>query len=84
MSEDYEVLKLHDLPQRHNPRPKIYGLNPGGHADGWVEFDHLDGMYSYCIAYDGAGNELGVCHLGGWTALGFHKDGYRRLGDING
>ena len=44
--------------------------------DGWVEFDHLDGMYSYCVAYDGEGNSLGVCHLKAWTPLKACGTGY--------
>jgi hypothetical protein len=70
-------MKLYDLPQRRDPRPKIYGLTPNGHEDGWVEFDHLDGMYSYCVAYDGEGNDLGICHLAGFTPLEPDGDGYR-------
>lgn len=70
-------MKLYDLPQRQTPRPKIYGLNPGGHEYGWVEFDHLDGAYSYCVAYDGYGNKLGVCHLAAWSPLEPNLDGYR-------
>lgn len=70
-------MKLYDLPQRQEHRPKIYGLNPGGNEDGWVEFDHLDGMYSYCVAYDGEGSKLGVCHLAGSTPLERDGDGYR-------
>jgi hypothetical protein len=70
-------VKLYDLPQRQDPRPKIYGLSPDGHEAGYVEFDHLDGMYSYCVAYDGEGNKLGVCHLACFTPLEPHLDGYR-------
>lgn len=72
-------MKLYDLPQRlaKGQRPKIYDLDPNGLKDGWVEFDHLDGMYSYCVAYDGDGNRLGICHLAGFTPLETHKDGYR-------
>jgi hypothetical protein len=70
-------MKLYDLPHRHDPRPRIYGLEPDGHVDGWVEFDHLDGMYSYCVAYDGEGNKLGVCHLSAFTPLEPDGDGYR-------
>ena len=70
-------MKLYDLPQRRDPRPRIYGLNPDGHTDGWVEFDHLDGMYSLCVAFDGEGNHLGICHLAGFTPLVPDGDGYR-------
>ena len=70
-------MKLYDLPARQDPRPKIYGLCPDGHEHGWVEFDHLDGMYSYCVAYDGDGNKLGVCHLSGVTPLEPHGDDYK-------
>lgn len=78
-------MKLLDLPQRQNPRPRIYGLSPNGHEDGYIEFDHIDGMYSYCVAYDGAGNRLGVCHLKAWTPLDRCEDldGYR-IADAEG
>lgn len=69
-------MKLYDLPQRREVRPKIYGLFPEGHEDGWVEFDHIDGMYSYCVTYDGQGNKLGLVHLQAWTPLKPHLDGY--------
>ncbi|PVB24450.1 hypothetical protein [Mycobacteroides abscessus] len=70
-------MKLYELPDRQNPRPKIYGLNPNGHKNGWVEFDHIDGMYSYCVAFDGLGNRLGPVHLKAWTPLEPFEDGYR-------
>lgn len=72
-------MKLYELPKRLDAgtRPKIYGLSPGGHEDGWVEFDHVDGMYSFCVAYDGQGNYLGIVHLKAWTPLEPHADGYR-------
>lgn len=70
-------MKLYDLPQKRNPRPKIYGLDSSGREDGWVEFDHIDGAYSYCVAFDGGGNNLGVCHLAAWTSLEPFGDGYR-------
>lgn len=70
-------MKLYELPHYADPRPRIYGLNPDGHADGWVEFDHIDGAYSYCVAYDGRGNKLGVCHLAAWTPLEHDGDDYR-------
>ena len=69
-------MKLYDLPQRQEVRPRIYGLEPGGHENGWVEFDHLDGMYSLCIAFDGDGNRLGICHLAAFTPLTPSGDGY--------
>ena len=72
-----EIIKLYDLPQRQNPRPKIYGLRPNNDPNGWVEFDHLDGMYSYCVAYSGEGEKLGVCHLGATLPLVRCDDGYR-------
>lgn len=61
--------KLYDLPQRADPRPRILGLNPNNDPGGWVEFDHIDGMYSYCVAYAADGTKLGVCHLAAWTPL---------------
>jgi hypothetical protein len=73
------AMKLYDLPAGQNPRPKIYGLIAD--PDGWVEFDHLDGMYSYCVAFDSDGNELGVCHLQAWTPLKPCLDGYAITSD---
>lgn len=72
-------MKLYNLPQRQPPgqRPKIFGLNPGGDPDGWVEFDHIDGMYSFCIAYNGAGKALGIVHLAGAMPLIAVPGGYR-------
>ncbi|RAV17628.1 hypothetical protein DQP57_00290 [Mycobacterium colombiense] len=70
-------MQLSDLPQRQNPRPKIHGLCPGDYPDGWVEFDHLDGMYSFCEVYDEVGNYLGVVHLKFSMPLEPYLDGYR-------
>lgn len=42
-----------------------------------MEFDHLDGMYSYCIAFDGNGLKMGIVHLALWTPLEPYLDGYR-------
>jgi hypothetical protein len=70
-------VKLYDLPQRRNHRPRIFGLAPNGDEDGWVEFDHIDGMYSYCVAYTGDGKQLGVCHLVAWLPLEECEGGYR-------
>lgn len=72
-------MRLYDLPSHANPRPRIYGLNPNGDSDGWVEFDHPDGMYSYCVAFAGDGSELGVCHLSMITPLVEVDGGYRVL-----
>lgn len=51
-----------------------------------VEFDHLDGMYSYCPAFNGEGQFLGIVHLAGFTPLEVQDDGYRiatgRRGEI--
>jgi hypothetical protein len=69
-------VKLYELPRAANPRPKIFGLAPDGDEDGWVEFDHIDGMYSYCVAYTSDGEELGVCHLAAWTPLEAVEGGY--------
>lgn len=77
-------MKLYELPQRQTPRPKIFGLAPNGWTHGWVEFDHLDGMYSFCLAYDGNGKFLGTCHLKAWTPLEPCHDGYRIAGDDDG
>lgn len=70
-------MRLWDLPQGQEVRPKIYGLDPFEYPGGWIEFDHLDGMYSLCIAFDGEGNRLGICHLAGSAPLEPYLDGYR-------
>jgi hypothetical protein len=74
-------LKLWDLPNRADPRPRIYGLSPDNDPDGWVEFSHVDGMYSFCVAFAGDGTELGICHLAAWTPLAPEGDGYRVVED---
>lgn len=75
------MTKLYELPAFASPRPRIFGLNPNGDVDGWVEFDHIDGMYSYCVAFTGDGAELGVCHLKAWTPLVEVEGGYRVADD---
>lgn len=62
-------MKLYNLPAYQDSRPKIFGLSPNGDPNGWVEFDHIDGMYSLCFAYDSSGYYLGTCHLQAWTPL---------------
>jgi hypothetical protein len=69
-------MKLFELPSRQKERPRIWGLSPDGDPDGWVEFDHIDGMYSYCVAYAGDGTKLGVCHLSAMTPLRAVEDGW--------
>ena len=76
------MTKLYELPAHANPRPKIYGLSPDGHQDGYVEFDHIDGMYSLCYAYTKDGSSLGICHLKAWTELTPFEDGYRIVTSI--
>jgi hypothetical protein len=76
MTRKQGTIQLHDL-TRAFPRPKIFGLSPGGYEDGWVEFDHIDGMYSFCVAYDGTGRELGIVHLSAWTPLEQCEEGWR-------
>jgi hypothetical protein len=73
--EDGQV-KLYDLPSRQEVRPRIFDLAPNGDEEGWVEFDHIDGMYSYCVAYAGDGTKLGVCHLSAMTPLKAVPGGY--------
>lgn len=80
MAESATAIKLYNLPQRSPSRPRIY-CSPNGDDEGWVEFDHLDGMYSYCVAFDRFGSKLGVAHLKAWTPLEPFKDGYRIAGD---
>lgn len=70
-------MRLYELPGYREPRPKIYGLNPGGYGNGVVEFDHIDGAYSFCLAYDNEGAYLGLVHLAAWTPLEPFEDGYR-------
>lgn len=74
-------MKLYDLPARQKDRPKIMGLNPNGDEKGWIEFDHIDGMYSYCVAFAGDGEELGVCHLAAFTPLVDTGDNTYRIAD---
>lgn len=68
---------LYQLPARANPRPKIYGLTTDDDQPIVVEFDHIDGAYSYCIAYDADGQELGLTHLSAGTPLVKFKDGFK-------
>lgn len=57
---------------------KIYGLEPNGDKDGVVVFDHIDGMYSLCYAYNGDGTRIeGLIHLNAMTPLVEYKDGYK-------
>ena len=72
-------MKLYDLPARQKDRPKIMGLNPNGDEKGWIEFDHIDGMYSYCVAFAGDGEKLGVCHLRATLELKKDEDGCYRV-----
>lgn len=58
---------------------KLYNITKGTKiyvhcTDGskYVVFDHLDGMYSYCLSEKGA-----VCHLSAGTPLVKFADGYR-------
>ena len=77
-------MKLYDLPARQTPRPKIYELHPNHDPDGIVEFDHIDGMYSYCVAYAGDGTELGVVHLAAYVELEPYRDGFRLAPEYRG
>jgi hypothetical protein len=72
-----DPMKLYDLPQRLEPgkRPKIYDIVNG--EPEYIEFDHLDGMYSYCVVYTAEGEKLGLCHLAGFTPLVPFEDGYK-------
>lgn len=81
MNAEVSRMKLYELPAYQESRPKIYGLNPNGHENGVIEFDHIDGAYSYCVAYDGDGNRLSLCHPAAWTLLEPFKDGYRVVED---
>jgi hypothetical protein len=68
-------MKLYDLP-RSEEGTKIYGLKGKDNEDLVIRFYHLDGMYSYCKAFDEKGKELGTVHLSAGTPLKKFKDGY--------
>lgn len=57
---------LYQIPQKS----KIYEKVTDGSR--FVIFDHLDGMYSYCITEKGA-----VVHLAVGTPLRKYKDGWK-------
>lgn len=67
---EIKKIRLYDLPQRAKKRPKIYCDASDGSK--YIEFDHLDGMYSYCVTEKG-----GVVHLAGTAPLKKFKDGYK-------
>ncbi|AVI04462.1 hypothetical protein SEA_BENCH_8 [Mycobacterium Phage Bench] len=80
-------MKLVELPACREPgeRPRIYGML-NEYENGVVEFDHVDGMYSLCLAYDGEegdglGNYLGIVHPYAFTELEEYRDGYRMVRD---
>ena len=74
-----KIMKLYDLPRSNgkDPRPKIYGALQD--SQGYIEFDHLDGMYSYCEAFTPEGTSLGICHLACFTTLEPYLDGYKTV-----
>jgi len=59
-------MKLYEIPNKS----KIYEKVSDGSK--YFIYDHLDGMYSYCISEKG-----GICHLGISTELVEYKDGYK-------
>lgn len=59
-------MKLYDIPKQS----KIYEECSDGSKH--FIFDHLDGMYSYCITEKG-----GIVHLARFTPLEKYKDGYK-------
>jgi hypothetical protein len=59
-------LKLYDIPEKS----KIYEKVLDGSS--YFIFDHLDGMYSYCISEKGA-----VIHLSASAPLRKYKDGFK-------
>lgn len=68
---------LSDLPQMLpiDEQPKIY--TKVNEELGHVLFDHIDGAYSFCRAYNADGQLVGSCHLAAWTPLEPFMDGYR-------
>lgn len=71
-------MQLYDLPERRHVR--VYHGDDGA----FVEFDHLDGMYSYCPAFDSEGAPVltshsrpGIAHLHIATIIEPFEDGYR-------
>lgn len=58
-------MKLYDIPQQS----KIFCECSDGSK--YIIFDHLDGMYSYCVTEKG-----GVVHLGGGQPLKEIEGGY--------
>jgi hypothetical protein len=59
-------MKLYDIPEKS----KIYTEASDGST--YVIFDHIDGMYSYCVTEKGA-----VVHLSASTPLVGFEDGYK-------
>jgi hypothetical protein len=59
-------MKLYEIPKKS----KIYEEVSDGSS--YFIYDHLDGMYSYCVSEKG-----GVCHLGRMQELVEYKDGYK-------
>lgn len=76
-------MKLYDLPQRADPKPKIYCtiITADGvtKKDAVVLFDHLDGAYSLCYLEDSGknGEPVDLIHLSASTPLVPYKDGYK-------
>ena len=62
-------MKLYEIPRNS----KIYEEVSDGSK--YFIFDHLDGMYSYCVSEKG-----GVCQLGASQELIEYKDGYKFKG----
>lgn len=78
-------MKIYNLPRSEDGIP-IYGEKDIRGNDILIKFFHIDGMYSYCKAYelkDGyqgskdIGNELGVIHLKNGLEIEKFKDGYK-------
>ena len=78
------MTKLYEIPRNS----KIYesvAIDGKTVKDSWVKFMHLDGMYSYCEAYNKEGDllmeskngQVAVVHLSASTPLVAYKDGYK-------
>ena len=64
-------MKLYEVPQRQNVRVRVVEESvktpPSArtaHTNEVLTFDHVDGMYSFCMRGDGE-----IVHLAAWTEV---------------
>lgn len=68
-------MKLYDVPNKSYVRisggdPKVPPAAPHIKSNDLIFFDHIDGMYSYCLEVDPDTLEFGeVCHIAAWTEV---------------